>query len=191
MRRIIARPATRRGIAILALAALGSFLVTRDIRQDLQPPSAEVDTRLNYALFDFEAQLLDEKGKVAVTIEAPVLRNNATTGVGTVSTPDIYVRQEGDEWRIRADSAVVSADREFVSLAGEVNVVRYNEQDSDRLEIDTRDLLLAVTPRTASTDSRVLMRHAGDRLAATGMKLDMINDRYELLSDVSAYYDTP
>ncbi len=119
-----------------------------------------------------------------------MLRNNASTGVGTVSTPEIYMHQDGHEWRIRADSAVVSADREFVSLAGEVRVVRYNTQDGDRLEIDTRDLLLAITPRTASTDARVMMRHAGDRLDATGMKLDMINDRYELLSEVSAVYET-
>ena len=41
------------------------------------------------------------------------------------------------------------------------------------------------------TDSWVDIRHAGDRIAATGMTVDMINDQFELLNEVSAVYDTP
>lgn len=185
------RPAVQRGIAVLALAAVASFLATRDMREDLQPRIGDVDTRLNYALFDFQAALLDEEGRLAMTIEAPELRNDASTGVGTVSQPHVFVRDAGMDWRIAAESAVISADRELVSLAGEVNVVRYNVAENDLLEIDTRDLLVNVTPRTASTDAHIAMRHAGDRLAAKGMRLDLVNDRYELLNDVSAIYDTP
>jgi LPS export ABC transporter protein LptC len=191
MTRFISRPATRRAILYLAIAAVGSYLATRDVKQELQPPVADVDTRLNYALFDFDAMLLDQQGKLAMTIEAPLLTNNAISGIGSVTEPRIFVRENGNEWNIRANSAVVSADREFVSLTGEVNLVRYNALDNDTLQIDTRDLLMAVTSRTATTDSRVTMRHAGDRLAATGMKIDMIREQYELLNEVSAVYDTP
>lgn len=191
MTRLISRPATKRAIALLTLAAMASFLATRDVRREFQPTAAEVDTRLNYALFDFRARLLDESGNLAVAIEAPELRNDARTGVGTVSRPEIYARQADNDWQIDAATAVVSADREFVSLAGDVKVVRYNEATNDRVEIDTSDLLVAVTPRTASTDARVNIRHAGDRLDATGLRLDMINDHFELLHDVSAVYDTP
>lgn len=189
--RLPSRPAVKRGIFLLALAAVASFLATRDVRENLQPQPTDVDTRLNYALFNFKATLLDDEGRLALTIEAPELRNNARSGVGTVTRPEIFVREGGLDWRIEANSAVVSADREYVSLAGEVSVVRYNVAENDLLEIDTRDLLVSVTPRTASTDSRVDMRHAGDRLAATGMRLDLINDRFELLDDVSAVYDIP
>jgi LPS export ABC transporter protein LptC len=189
--RFPSRPALQRGIVLLALAAGVSFLATRDVRDTLLPQLADVDTRLNYALFDFKAKLLDGGGLLALTIEAPVLRNNARSGVGTVTRPEIFLREGGIDWRIRAKSAVVSADREYVSLAGEVTVVRYNVLENDLLEIDTRDLMVSVTPRLASTDARVDMRHAGDRLAATGMKLDLISDRFELLDDVSAVYDTP
>lgn len=191
MTRLISRPATKRAIALLTLAAMASFLATRDVRRDFEPTDPEVDTRLNYALFDFRARLLDEFGNLAVAIEAPELRNDALTGVGTVSRPEIYVRQAENDWQLDATTAVVSADREFVTLTGDVKVVRYNEAANDRVEIDTSDLLVAVTPRTASTDARVNIRHAGDRLDATGLRLDMINDQFELLDDVSAVYDTP
>jgi LPS export ABC transporter protein LptC len=191
MKRFISRPATRRGIVVLGLVALITVLATRDVKQDLQTPLTDVDTRLNYALFDFKAQLLDEDGVLAVTIEAPVLRNNATSGIGTVTRPDIFVSENGNDWSVKANTAVVSADREFISLAGEVRVVRYNARDSDALEIKTRDLVLAVTSRTASTDARVNIQHARDRIAATGMFLDLVNDHFELFDNVKAVYDTP
>jgi LPS export ABC transporter protein LptC len=180
-----------RGILVLAAAALITFLASRDVREDLRPQPTDVDTRLNYALFDFQALLLDKEGRLAMTIEAPLLRNNARSGVGSITRPEIFVREAGNEWRIKARSAVVSADHEFVSLTGDVRMQRYNAIDSDRLEIDTRDLLVSVTPRIATTDAGITMRHAGDRLKATGMKLDMVANRYEMLNNVSAFYDTP
>ncbi|MDX1556067.1 MAG: LPS export ABC transporter periplasmic protein LptC [Xanthomonadales bacterium] len=191
MNRFASRPAIQRGILLLTLAAVASFLATHDVKQQSRPAGPTVDTSLNYALIDFEALLLDELGQLAVTIEAPVLRNDASSGVGSVTRPDIFVREGPNEWRITSSAAVVSADREFVSLTGEVNMIRYNTADRDRLEIDTRDLLVNVTPRTASTESRVTIRQGGDRLTATGMKLDLVHDRFELLSDVSAFYDKP
>lgn len=191
MTRFIARPSTQRGILLLALFALLSYLASRDARQELQAPEGDVDTRLNYALFDFKAKLLDAQGQLAATIQAPLLQNNASTGVGTVTEPDVFMRESGFDWHIKADSAVVSADREFVSMSGDVHIRRYNALTSDLLEVDTNDLLVAITPRTATTDAPVTLDHAGDHLAATGMKLDMINDKFELLADVSAIYDTP
>lgn len=189
MTRYFSRPSTRRGIIILALLALATVMATRGVRQNLQPPRAEVDTRLNYALFDFEARMLDEAGKLAVVMEAPVLRNNADTGVGSITRPEIYVTENGNDWNIRADTAVVSADRNFVSLAGEVRIVRYNTLDSDTLDIQTRDLVIAIETRTGSTEARVSMQHARDRLAATGMFLDLNNDYFELHHDVTAIYE--
>ena len=121
---------------------------------------------------------------------SPVLRNDASSGSGTVEQPNIRIQQEGEEWYITAESAVITADREQVKLAGEVQLKRRNTLTGDVLDIATRDVLLNVTPRTASTDEAVNIREAGDRLDAVGMRLDMINDRVELLSEVRAYYET-
>ena len=190
MKRYIGKPATRRGIVLLAVLAVLSVIATRDVRQDLQTTLTDVDTRLNYALFDFRAHLLDEEGKLAVTMEAPELRNNANSGVGSISTPEIYVRENSNDWSIRADTAVVSADRKFISMTGEVTVVRYNDQDSNALNIQTRDLVLARESRTVSTEARVNIQHAMDQIVATGMFLDLYTDEFELHKDVTAVYET-
>ncbi|MGH8034276.1 MAG: LPS export ABC transporter periplasmic protein LptC, partial [Lysobacterales bacterium] len=150
-----------------------------------------LDTRLDYALWNFSAHMLDADGIVNLEINAPILRNNANTRIGSVENPRIRILLEEDEWYITADSAIITADREFVSLVGNVDITRNSRFSNDTLEIRTRDVLLNVTPRTASTDARVLISQNSDQLEAIGMKLDMKTESYELLDRVQAKYATP
>lgn len=185
------RRATGRGIGALALLAIVSWIAARDGTAPRSSPFEDLDTRLNYALWDFNALLLDTDGRIAVRIDAPMLRNNASSQIGTVENPRIRIQQAPDEWYITADSAVVTADREHVSLVGTVDMLRENRQTGDTLQIRTRDVLLDVVPRTASTDAVVTIVEDGDRLDARGMKLDMKTESYELLDEVRARYARP
>ena len=180
---------TRRGILLLTLLAFLTWQLSRPAGEAEKGPIEGLDTRLNYALFDFEGRLLDDQGKINLEIEAPSLRNDAESGVGTVQKPNIRIQQENEQWYITADSAVITADREHITLRGEVTLLRRNQLTGELLDIKTSEVLLNVTPRTASTESDVRIRHAGDSLDATGMKIDMIKDHYELLSNVRAHYD--
>lgn len=182
---------TRRGIYILATLAIASGLMSRNTSDSEESPLSDIDTRLNYALHDFEGRLLDEQGNVNLEVSSPVLRKNAENEVGTIENPVVHVREENDLWYINSESAIITADREFVSLIGKVDIVRQNEVTGETLEINTRDVMLRITPRTASTESLVTIRQAGDHLQAVGMNLDMINDSFELLDDVQARYALP
>jgi LPS export ABC transporter protein LptC len=185
----VIRRRTRRGIILLALLAVLSWILSRPGTEDEARPLEGLDTRLNYALHEFQGRLLNDLGETNLEIEAPLLRNDASSGIGTVESPNIRIQQEDEEWYITAESAVIAADREHITLVGEVNLLRRNEITGALLDITTRDVLLNVTPRTASTDSEVKIRQEGDRLDATGMNLDMINDKVELLSEVQAHYE--
>ena len=185
------RVKTWHGILLLALLALLSWQLARRPSDIITGPVERPDIRLNYALYDFSGRLLDERGTVKLSIASPVLRNDAETGIGTVDSPEIHIQQEEDQWYITAESAVISADREIVNLTGGVNLLRRNELTDQTLEITTSDVVLNVTPRTATTAAAVSMRQEGDRLEAVGMKLDMINESYELLDEVRAHYETP
>ena len=180
---------TRRGIILLTLLAVLTWLLSRPADVQEAKPIAGLDTRLNYALYDFEGRLLDDLGNINLEIDAPTLRSDAGSGIGTVEQPNIRIQQEDEEWYITADSAVIAADREHITLQGEVKLLRRNQVTGELLDIQTSEVLLNVTPRTASTESDVRIRQAGDYLDATGMKIDMINDRYELLSEVRAHYE--
>ena len=183
---------TRRGIILLSLLAVLTWILSRDGTQPgAETPLTGLDTRLNYALYDFTGRLLDERGGVKLEIESPLLRNDARSGIGTVDSPEMLIRQEDEHWYINAESAIITADREQVTLIGEVNLTRRNQVTGEVLEIETSDVLLNVTPRTASTDTDVSVLQEGDRLDAVGMNLDMINNHFELLDEVRAHYEVP
>jgi len=182
---------TYRGILVLMTLAVGSWFMTRGTDGPDRQPFSEIDTRLNYALYDFDGHLLDDQGHISLEISSPVLRKNAADEVGTIEQPVVRIQQENEEWYIEAESAIITADREDVSLQGSVNMLRTNKTTGERLEITTRDVMLKVTPRTASTESLVTLVQAGDRLDAVGMNLDMRKNSYELLDDVRAYYEVP
>ena len=182
---------TQRGIFVLATLAIVTGLVSKNPSDPNDGPVAKVDTRLNYSLRDFEGRLLDDQGNVNLELSSPILRKNAESEVGTIEHPVIRIRQENELWYISAESAIITADREYVSLIGKVEMLRQNELTGETLEISTRDVMLNITPRTASTESLVSINQAGDHLEALGMNLDMISDSYELLENVQAHYEIP
>jgi LPS export ABC transporter protein LptC len=182
---------TRRGIVSLAMLALLSWLFARQPREAALDPISKPDVKLNYALYDFSGTLLNDQGGTSLQIRSPVLRNDAESGVATVEAPEIHIQQEQDRWYISAEFAVVSPDQEHVTLAGQVHLSQYDEITGQVLEISSSDVVLNVTPRTAETEAGVSIRQGGDRLDAVGMKLDMINESYELLHEVRAHYEMP
>jgi LPS export ABC transporter protein LptC len=165
--------------------------MTRGTDGPVGTPYSGIDTRLNYALHDFEGHLLDDKGQISLEIFSPVLRKNALSEVGTIERPVVRIQQGNEEWYIEAESAIITADREDLLLHGDVNMVRTNIITAETLEISTRDVKLKVTPRTAKTDALVTLVQSGDRLDAVGMNLDMMTNSYELLDDVRAHYELP
>ena len=182
---------TRQGILLLSALAVLSWLLARQPREAPVDPISRPDLKLNYALYDFSGMLLNERGGVSLQISSPELRNDAETGIGTVETPEIHIQQEQDRWYISAESAILSPDREHVTLAGDVYLSRQDESTGRLLEITSSDIVMDVTPRTARTEADVNIRQGGDRLDAVGMRLDMISETYELLHDVRARYEMP
>lgn len=181
---------TWQGIVVLAALAIATALVLRSGGQRIGVPPANLDTRLSYALWDFSGVLLNKEGRVNVQVEAPMLRNNADSEVGTVENPRLRIIQEEDEWYITADSAIITADREYVSLIGRVDLLNQTLSGNKRLGVQTRDVMLDITPRLASTESAVSIQQNQDVLDAVGMKLDMKTKQYELLHQVRARYVT-
>lgn len=182
---------TRDGIMVLAAFAALSWLLARQPREVPVGPVSRPDLELNYALYDFSGMTLNDQGGINLQIESPELRNNAASGIGTVDAPEIHIQQDQDRWYISAESAIISPDRERVTLAGEVYLSRRDGLTGQLLEISSTDVIMDITPRTAVTEAGVTIRQEGDRLDAVGMKLDMITETYELLHDVRAHYEMP
>lgn len=182
---------TRLGVILLALLAGLSWILGQESEEVADKPITRLDTRLNFALYDFDGRMLNENGEVHLQFEAPVLRNNAQNGIGTIESPELRIQQDEEQWYITAESAIITADREQVSLVGDVYLAQNDLQTGELLEISTKDVMLNVTPKTASTDSDVRITQSNNRLEATGIRLDMISNTFELMKNVRGYYETP
>jgi LPS export ABC transporter protein LptC len=179
---------TRRGIMLLVLLTALSFWVSREQDDDTLAPVAGLDTRLNYVLRDFELQFYDENGLTTLNMRAPVLRNDPELQMGTIEQPVIRLNQPGAVWNLTSDTATVTADKEHVQLLGKVRVQRHELATNERIELNTREVRIEVTPQTATTDQPVHMADSYNQINGIGLDLDMKANTFVLKQQVKATY---
>ncbi len=179
---------TRRGIIFLVILTTVSFWAGRKQDIDIQQPVSGLDPRLNYVLRDFELQFFDENGKATVNLRAPLLRNDPAKQMGTIEKPVFKLVQPGMVWNLTSDSATVTADKEYVHLSGKVNILRHEQLTGNLAELNTEEVLIEVTPQTASTDEPVSIFDGYNQVNAIGLDLDMKTDTFKLKQQVEATY---
>lgn len=179
---------TQRGIVLLVILTAVSFWAARKQEITVQQPVSGLDPKLNYVLRDFELQFFDENGQATVNLRAPVLRNDPTKQLGTVEKPVFKLVQPGTIWNLTSDSATVTADKEHVRLSGRVNILRHEPQTGNLAELNTEEVLIEVSPQTASTDKPVSIFDGHNQLNAIGLDLDMKTNTFMLKQQVEATY---
>ena len=181
---------TRRGLIAASVLFAFTYWLTRE--DDAGETRIEgLDTGLSYALEEFEMQAYDDLGAPAIRLWAPRLVNEADTNIGRVDNPRLEVRHEGFLWRLTADTATIGADQEEVYLNGEVQIERTGATPEDRVDIDTRNVTLEVDPRVARSGEAIRVEDVSGVLTATGFRIDMVKDEFQLHNDVQGVYVTP
>lgn len=182
------RRKTRRGIFVLVLLTSISFWAARERQDEDAGPVAGLDPKLNYVLRDFELQVYDLDGRTTLNLKAPVLSNNPLLQIGTIENPLLVLHQQDITWNLTADSATITADKEHVELLGNVYVQRLTLLTGHRVELNTSNLKIKMTPQTASTFAPVSFFDGLNNMDAVGMQLDMMNDTFKLKQKVKAIY---
>ncbi len=182
---------TRRGLVLAGLLAAVSLWLASGDHEDAAEPIEGLDTRLDYALEDFEMRGFDEKGALAIRLWAPRLTNEAATRIGRVQQPRVEVLHEGRLWNIMAETATISDDQGQVFLGGDVRLERAGAPDLGPLEVDSRDVTLVVDERIARSASDVRMEDPAGELRARGFRIDMRTDEFQLHHDVQGVYVLP
>ena len=73
-------------------------------------------------------------------------------------------------------------------LTGAVHLHKHEISTGTRIELDTREVRIEVTPQTASTDQPVAIFDGYNHLSAIGLDLDMKSDTFKLKQQVKATY---
>ncbi len=182
------RRQTRTGIVLLRALVAASYCPGREKLDAHKAPARGLDTQLDYALQDFELKFFDRQGRQSIRLTAPVLANYATSGVGEISKPVFDVVHDGNFWKIVAESATVQADREHITLTGDVRMRRHQPDHAGILDIHTSELMLEVTARIAFSDRSVRVEDGSDIMEAVGFRVNMKNDNFQLLDKVKLIY---
>ncbi len=179
---------TQRGIVALILLTGVSYWISREQRDDRPERVSGFNPKLNYVLRDFELQVYDIDGQPTLSMTAPVLSNNPELEIGTIKNPQLVLNQPNITWNLTADSATITADKEHVELSGKVYVQRMELLTGNRVELNTSEVSIEVTPQTASTTEPVSIFDGYNLTDAVGLELDMMNDTFELKQQVRSTY---
>lgn len=181
---------TRRGLVIAAALAVFTWWLADKQGKGPDGPIEGLDTRLDYALENFEMRAFDEAGNPAMHMWSPRLTNDATTRIGRVEAPRIELNYEGYLWYLEAESAIISDNQSEVFLAGKVLLEREGSNPRDTLNIDTADVMLLVDNRIAQSDGPVLITDSSGVLRATGFRVNMFTNEFQLDNNVQGSYVT-
>lgn len=182
------RRKTAGGIVALAVLVILSYWAGRMSSERPQEPIAGLDTRLDYALRDFEIQFYDAQGAPSARLTAPELANQAATGIGEITQPEIDVVHHGNVWNIVAQFATVGSERERVLLSGDVVMRRRSSITGPPLNVHTSEMLLEVPRRLASSDQYVRIEDGTDTLRALGFEVNLATNHFTLLDEVQLTY---
>ncbi|MBT8063327.1 MAG: LPS export ABC transporter periplasmic protein LptC [Gammaproteobacteria bacterium] len=181
-------PKTARGVLVLTALVALTYWASRSTSERSNAPIPGLDTRLDYALQDFEMQFYDGLGQPSAHLRAPRLANDAESGIAQISRPVFDIIDRGNIWLINAESATVSADRQRVVLQGDVRMKRAAEEGQAPLDISTSELLLQIATRIASSERRVHIAEGRDTMEALGFTIDMTVNRFQLSDQVKLRY---
>ncbi|HSM69447.1 MAG TPA: LPS export ABC transporter periplasmic protein LptC [Xanthomonadales bacterium] len=182
------RRKTSAGIMVLAVLVVLSYWIGGSKTDRRAPAIAGLDTRLDYALRDFELRYFDLEGRPSGRLTAPVLTNHAATGIGEIAQPVFDVIHRDKVWNIVAESASVGVERERVVLLGEVRMQREGLASGGRLEVHTSEMVLELAQRLASSDQWVRIEDGDDTLEAVGFQVNLANDHFNLRDQVQLRY---
>lgn len=179
---------TRRGITLLVVLTIVSFWGSQQQDDEQPEPVADVDPKFNYVLRDFDMQFFDEQGQPALSIRAPLFRNDPDLELGTIERPEVKLHQVDAIWNLIAETATVTADKEHIQLMGQVNIQRLELATGNRSDLNTEDVSVEVTPQTATTDKPVTVFDGYNHFSGIGLDLDMKTNTFTIKQQVRATY---
>lgn len=179
---------TQMGIMVLTVLVAASYWASRDQDDSKREPIRGLNTQLDYALQDFEYQLYDLEGLPSVLLTAPGLSSHAATGISEISRPVFNFIEGGISWEIVAESATVTPDREHIFLNGDVRIRRPASDLGGLLRLSTSELTIDLGQKVVSSDRPVTLTEGNDFMEAVGFRVNMMNNRFQLLNQVKLTY---
>ena len=173
------------GIAILTAAL--ALVVWSMHKQQVRVKT--VTAQSDYRMQDFLLQAFGEDGKLAFSLQSPLLERNSDGKSVDIEKPVFaFPDKDGENWHAVSDAAWVSDRAREVQLRK--NVLITGPASPLGLETEIRIDQISIFPKEKrmASDRRVTIRHGTSILTGTGLDADKDARRVRLLAEVKARY---
>jgi lipopolysaccharide export system protein LptC len=177
-------------ISILLMAAVAAtWYFGRIGTTATGPTEATVSPPLGYYLKGATLLGTNDQGRVFFRLEAEsVTEDGERAALDLDSVRVEYHDNEDVSWQVSAARASAAQDQGYLELSGDVRLTNRVDAGTPATLIETEHLLLDPEAYLASTGEQVAVSIGDHRLAATGMKAYLKDDRLELESRVHGQF---
>lgn len=172
---------------IIAILAVVSHWLSQESEQLFETSKAPIPARSpDYFMDNFSAVTMNENGIAQHRLEATRLEHYAQDDITELDQPHLLLYNNGSPlWHISAAKGNIKNDTQMISLEGKVHMQR---EGDDPLELRTERIQIHPKTQYAETSAAVILTSPQVRLQGIGMRIDINEERLELLSDVRGNY---
>ena len=176
------------GTGLLLIAAVSSWYLAHSLQGDEVEESQAQIMQNGFYLKSARILGTSDGGRLLYEIEAQSARQQDD---GEVEFQDVvinYTTEAKVPWTLKADTARIGNDRDYVTLSGHVIATSNEGFSGDVTEIRTQYLELQPDSFRAQTDERVQIRIGTRSLTAVGMLSLLQTNQLQLKSNVSGKF---
>lgn len=176
----------------LLLAAVGSWLLLRNLGQGPPAPHNAKRHVPDYYMVNFTRTQMDKFGKPKNRLTAKRMVHYADDGSSELVQPKLQIyNSDGPPWNISADSAWVGPNNDVVLMHGDTFIWRNDAQGKLAMQVVTSNVRVLLDSRYADTDDYAAITDVPSvsLMTGVGMRADLRQDRLELLSHVRGWYE--
>lgn len=159
---------------------------TENLDRDNQLQQASGKRYVEIFMDEFELTTMNENGTPDFILNGSHLEKFNDSEETEIQQPVFHLLQQGSQWKITADSAILNNTSDTIQLNN--NVLMQQQNNEPVATIRTQSLLIHTKTQIAQTNAAVEITRGKARMKSKGMFFNNLSNELSLSSDVNGYF---
>ena len=138
---------------------------------------------------NFTISSFDENGLLSRVISGQQMTRETASGASNIVNPEATLYEDATAaWKVISATGIINGDQTELTL---LNNVRARRQPDEALEIQTNQLDINLTSKTAQSEQKVTIVHPTGYQEGVGMTAELSKNEMRLTSQVKGHYVQP
>lgn len=176
-------------LAVLAALVIFTWWLQHLVEPLATPPERTARHDADYTMETFTVTEMDAAGESHYRLQAELMEHFADDGSARLVKPRVrFFSHERVPWTLTAEEGTVSANGNEIHLNGSVLIERPASAAQLPLQLVTSNVLIHPHDEVAETREHVMLQDTLNTTRAIGMRVQMNDERVQLLSQVQGRY---